>query len=150
MRITLKSTIVTLLGVVIALTLTGCGATGPKFTAIEIPQKNQSLVYVYRPSSFMGAAMSYDIHVKDKDDSDKVIGSLSNGGYIKYITKPEKVEFWAKTESTSSVTLDMKANTMYCIKGEINMGFIVGRPHLTIIDNKICKEELKETSAIVK
>jgi len=105
---------------------------------------------VYRPSAFVGAAMSYDVHIKDKDGSDKVIGSLENGGYLKYITKPEKVEFWAKTESTSSITLDMKANTMYCIKGEVGMGFIVGRPHLSIIENKQCKEELKETSAITK
>ena len=44
----------------------------------------------------------------------------------------------------------MKENTMYCIKGEIGMGFIVGRPNLTIMDNKICQEELKETSAVVK
>lgn len=148
MKINLKSTIMTLAGTITALTLTGCGATGPKFTSIEIPQENESLVYVYRPSSFVGAAISYDIHVKEKDSSDKVIGSLSNGGYIKYITKPKKVEFWAKTESTSSVTLDMKPNTMYCIKGELDMGFIVGRPDLKVIDNKICQEELKDTSAI--
>ena len=140
----------TFIGILATLILTGCGATGPKFQAIEIPQKSESLVYVYRPSAFMGAAMSFDIHVKSKDGSDKVIGSLSNGSYIKYITKPKKVEFWAKTEAKSSLTLDMKANTMYCIKGEMGMGFLVGRPHLSIVENKLCQQELKETSAVVK
>jgi hypothetical protein len=150
MRITKKSISLATLGAITILALTGCGARGPKFRTIEIPQKNQSLVYIYRPSSFMGAAMSYDIHVKNANGSDKVIGSLSNGGYLKYITKPEKVELWAKTEDKSSVTLDMKAGTMYCVKGELGMGIIVGRPNLTIIGNKLCQKELKDTSAIIK
>jgi len=39
LKITIKSIIITLVGVLATLTLTGCGASGPKFNAIEIPKK---------------------------------------------------------------------------------------------------------------
>lgn len=135
-----------LIGVFALLLLTGCGAKGPKFVGIEKPQKNQGLVYIYRPSSLMGAAVSYDMHARKSDINDKVIGNLSNGTYIKYITEPNEIEFWGKTESTSSVTIDVEANKMYCIKGGVGIGFFVGRPHLTIVDNKLCLEEIKSTN----
>jgi hypothetical protein len=85
-----------LIGIITTVSLLGCGANGPKFNAIDILQKNQSLVYVYRPSAFIGSAILYDVHVKGVDGSDIIIGTLENGGYLKYISKPERVEFWAK------------------------------------------------------
>lgn len=135
-----------LLGASALLLLSGCGAKGPKFTEVEKLQPNQGLVYVYRPSSFVGGGVSYDLHTKKADGTDKVIGHLKNGGYFSYTTQPDEIEFWAKTESTSSVTIDVQANKMYCIKGEVGIGFIVGRPHLTIVDNKLCLEEIKSTN----
>jgi len=135
-----------LIGAFALLLLTGCGAKGPKFVGIEKPQKNQGLVYIYRPSSLMGAAVSYDMHAKKSATNDQFIGNLSNGAYIKYITEPNEIEFWGKTESRSSVTLDIEANKMYCIKGEVGIGFFIGRPHLTIVDNKLCLKEIKSTN----
>lgn len=135
-----------IIGVFTLLLLTGCGAKGPKFVGIEKPQKNQALVYIYRPSSFVGGGVSYDIHAQKSDTNDNVVGHLSNGGYLKYITEPTEIEFWAKTEAKSSVTLDVEAAKLYCIKGEVGIGFLVGRPHLTIVDNNLCLEEIKSTN----
>jgi hypothetical protein len=87
-----------------------------------------------------------DVHAKKSDGSDVVIGNLKSGGYLKYKTKPDEIEFWAKTEAKSSVTIDAQANKMYCIKGEVGIGLFVGRPHLRIVDNVLCMQELKETS----
>ncbi|UFS61834.1 DUF2846 domain-containing protein [Sulfurimonas sp. HSL-3221] len=140
-----KLTTTTLLALGTAIIMSGCGAKGPTFSKIEKPEKDMGLVYIYRPSSFIGGGIYYDIHVTDQDGNDKVIGTLRNGGYFQYTSQPGEKEFWAKTEAKSSVTIDIEPNKMYCIKGEVGIGFIAGRPHLTVVDNKLCEEEIKDT-----
>ncbi len=125
--------------------LTGCSAAGPKFSKMNKPEKDKSLIYVYRPKSSWGKVVTFDIHAKSPDGKDIVIGNLKNGGYLQYMAQPNEIEFWAKTESTSSVTLDVEANRMYCIKGEVGIGFFVGRPNLTLVNNNLCSVELRST-----
>lgn len=144
-----KSTRLLVMGLSSAFLLLGCSAKGPKFSEVEKIEKGKSVVYVYRPSAFVGGGVTYDVHAKKSDGSDVVIGNLKSGGYLKYKTKPDEIEFWAKTESKSSVTIDAQANKMYCIKGEVGIGFFIGRPHLRIVDNALCMKELKDTSLSV-
>jgi len=146
MKAIFKSTSLLIIGVCSTFLLLGCSAKGPKFTEVEKIEKNKSIVYVYRPSAFAGGGVTYDVHAKKSDGSDVVIGNLKSGGYLKYKTQPDEIEFWAETEAKSSVTIDAQANKMYCIKGEVGIGFFVGRPHLSIVNNALCMEELKSTS----
>lgn len=141
----IKSVSIVLGGLAAAMIFSGCAPKGPQFNGVKKLQKDSGLVYVYRPSKFVGSGLYYDIHVKDTSGNDKVIGTLTNGSYLQYRSKPGEKEFWAKTESTSSVTIDIEPNKMYCVKGEIGMGLLVGRPHLTIVDNETCKKEIKDT-----
>ena len=52
------------------LILTGCGATGPAYVAepVMVGGSDKALVYIYRPSSFQGSAISYDVHVGPQED----------------------------------------------------------------------------------
>lgn len=145
MNIKMNKTTNMILSATLATIFTGCAASGPQFTTLQKPKENTALVYVYRPSSMVGAVISYNIHVKDKENEDKVIGELVNGSYFTYESKAGEVEFWAQTEAKSSVTLDLKPAQMYCIKGEVGLGFLAGRPHLSIVDDNLCKSQLKET-----
>lgn len=141
MKFNKKNVVVLLAAISTTFMFTGCGAKGEKFGNFKLPSENKSMLYVYRPSSFVGGGVYYDIHVKDQ-----FVGTLRNGGFIeKEITPSENIEIWAKTESKASVSLDMKPNETYCIKGGVGIGFIVGRPNLEIVDKTLCEKEIIDT-----
>lgn len=125
--------------------LSGCGASGQQFTQFATPKSDKALVYVYRPSSFVGGGVYYDIHVTNTSTSDSIAGKLVNGSYLQIDLPAGENELWGKTESKSSVTLDAKKGETYCVKGGVGIGFIVGRPNLDIVDMTTCKIEIAET-----
>lgn len=77
-----------------------------------------------------------------------VITTLRNGGYYPYFSAPGEKEFWAQTESKSSVTLDVQAGRTYYIKGEVGVGFLVGRPHLMVVAPDIAETEIADCTLI--
>ncbi len=121
------------------LALGGCSSTGPIYTSVESVPADKALVYIYRPNSFVGGGVYFDIH-----DGDTVVTTLRNGGYFPYIRDPGEVELWAKTESRSAVTLDLKPGDTQYVKGGVGVGFLVGRPSLTIVDAETGASEIKE------
>jgi len=124
--------------------LQGCATLGPAFQKTETIPDGVGLVYIYRPDSFFGAAVAYDVKV-----GETVITELPNGGYFAYFSNPGEVEFWAKTESKSAVTLDIKQNQIYYIKGTIGVGFLVGRPHLMVVTPEVGEKEISECKMII-
>ena len=125
---------------------TGCGAKGPKFTEFSKPKPNQGLVYVYRPSGFVGAGVYYDIHVTNPSNPDFIAGELTNGSYLEIDVPKGESEIWGKTEAKSSVTLDIKEGDIQCVRGGVGIGLIVGRPILEVVDFEKCKSEILETN----
>ena len=73
-----------------------------------------------------------------------MVTTLRNGGYYPYIRDPGEVEIWGKTESKSSVTLDLKPGDVKYVKGTVGVGFLVGRPSLTVVNNDVGAAEIKE------
>lgn len=124
---------------------TGCGAKGQQFTGFAKPKENKGLVYVYRPSGFVGGGVYYDIHVTNPSTPDFIAGELVNGGYVEVDVPTGENEIWGKTEAKSSVTLDIKSGDIHCVKGGVGVGFLVGRPSLEIVDLDKCKVEITET-----
>ena len=47
-----------------------------------------------------------------------------------------------------SVTLDVKAGQTYYIKGEVGVGFLVGRPHLMVVAPDIAEKEIADCKLI--
>jgi len=123
--------------------ITGCATLGPDYSKVDKIPDNSGLVYLYRPSSLMGGGVSYDVKT-----GDTVITTLRSGGYYPYFSAPGEKEFWAQTESKSSVTLDVKAGQTYYIKGEVGVGFIVGRPQLMVVAPEIAEKEIVNTKLI--
>lgn len=122
---------------------TGCASLGPVYSSVDKIPDDTGLIYFYRPSSFVGGGASYDIK-----NNDTVITTLYNGGYYPYFSGPGEKEFWAQTESKSSVTLDVKPGETYYIKGEIGVGFLIGRPHLMVVAPEIAAKEISECKLI--
>lgn len=129
----------------VSIVFTGCGAKGQQFTNFNTPKADKGLIYVYRPSSFVGGGVFYDIHTTTKSNPDLIAGELVNGGFVEIDAPIGEVEVWGKTESKSSVTIDVKNQSIQCVKGGVGLGFVVGRPNLTIVDMETCKNEIKDT-----
>lgn len=124
--------------------LGGCAPTlGQAFQKVQTLPDQGAVVYIYRPSTFVGGGVSYDVRANGV-----VVTTLYNGGYYPYIAKPGEIEFSAKTESTSSVTLDVKAGGVYYLRGTVGVGFIVGRPHLEAVPPEVAEKEILETKLI--
>lgn len=127
-----------LIAVLAVAQLTAC-AGGAAFKRVEEVPADKALVYIYRPSSMFGMAIHYNVRVNDK-----VVTDLRNGGYFPYIGSPGELVFSAKTEASSSVTLDAKAGQTYYVKGTVGLGAFAGRPHLTLVPLAEGAEEIKD------
>ena len=117
----------------ILLLLVSCSSAnlGPKFNNFEKPNKNQALVYFYRPKGYVGSMVYYT--VKDKSDNIPVV-TLYNGGYYPYYTEEGQKTFTATTEITKSVSLDVKNGETYFVEGGAGWGFFIAHPKLNVVD----------------
>lgn len=129
--------------VVCALLIAGCATLGPIYQKTDQIPDGVGLVYIYRPNSFVGGGVSYDVRV-----GNTVITTLYKGGYFPYFAKPGELELWAKTEAKSAVTLDVRAGKIYYVKGTVGVGFIVGRPHLMVVPESVGETEIAECKLI--
>ena len=124
--------------------MSGCATSGPKFSKVEHIPEGKGLIYIYRPSSFKGGGVFYDVYAKDK-----VVTTLRNGGYFPYFADLGENEIWAKTEAKSSVTVDVKAGKTYFVKGGVRMGLLIGRPDLTLATPELGATEVAECNLLV-
>lgn len=63
--------------------LTGCAATGEKFTGVVPFSDGFSTLYIYRESRFVGGGECPDMFLDNQD-----IGCLKNGGFMKVKVSP--------------------------------------------------------------
>ncbi|HYR22135.1 MAG TPA: DUF2846 domain-containing protein [Chthoniobacterales bacterium] len=103
------------------------------------PEPGKGLVIVYRERHFTGGGVSYKVL-----DNGTRIGGLPNGAYFVYQAKPGVHTFTAATEATDEKPLTVEAGKTYYIRGEVQMGFFVGRPHLIIVDRQEAVGAIKE------
>ena len=132
------------ISVLAAIALLGaCAATGPRYEAAAQAPAGKGLVYIYRPGKFMGGGVVFDVHAGPKAENHAVV-ALQSGGYFPYYAEPGELELWSKTESTSSVTVDVKAGEMAYVRGSVGVGFFVGRPSLEVVDRSTGEREIRE------
>lgn len=130
-----------LLFFVAALLLAGC-ASGPAYIKVDKIPEGMGLVYIYRPT-VLGYAVRPDVLANGV-----AITKLIANGYYPYFSKPGEVEFSAKTETRSAVTLYIEAGHTYYIKGIITMGAFIGRPNLTVVLPEIAEKEIVDCKLI--
>jgi len=122
--------------------LAACTTLGPAFTPDTAVSAGQATVYVYRPGT-MGAALKPTVTANGVPLSD-----LPAHGYFVYHALPGELELSQHTESTTSVTLDIKAGQTYYVKGSIGMGVFVGHPHLVIVPNADGMSEITQCKLV--
>ncbi len=103
-----------------------------------------AILYVYRPPG-LGALIGYDIELYDNI---VLCRAKNNSFYEIKLRKEGKMKLTGTTESTSSVTIDVKFGEEYYLKCTMHMGVVVGEPDLRIVPNwqgSIEYEQLKNT-----
>ena len=81
----------------------------------EIPE-GKALVYIYRPGSMVGAAVSYSVNANDVKVSE---ARLKNKSYLLYFGEPGRYTFWAQVTNTRrAVDLDVEAGKIYYVRGD--------------------------------
>ncbi|MCK4665420.1 DUF2846 domain-containing protein [Candidatus Dependentiae bacterium] len=98
----------------------------------------KSLVYFYRENKLEGLGLSYIIYANEEK-----VGRLQNGTYFLKEFEPGEYIFWAKTEVKDEVILKLEPNEIYYIKGQIVMGFFIGRPDLISVTESEGKSKIK-------
>ena len=116
-----------ILAAMMTLVLGGC-ASGPAFQPPVLPA-DKAVIFIYRPSAF-GFAKAYDV----KRGEDTIV-TMKSRGYYPYVTDPGTVTLSATTETTDSVTLDVKAAQAYYVRAGMKVGFWVNRPTLAVVSH---------------
>lgn len=115
----------------IALLLTACAATGPKFIEVQasLPalRVGEGRVFFYRDASTMGAALRPDVRLDGQ-----VVGAPQPGSFF-FVDRPAgRHTASARTEAETTVDFDLADGDTVYISMRINMGLMVGRPELTL------------------
>jgi hypothetical protein len=87
-----------------------------RFEAVKEIPDGKALVYIYRSSSMLGAAVHYTVNANDVKASE---AHLKNGTYFVYFADPGRYTFWAQVTNTRRETdLDVEAGKTYYVKGD--------------------------------
>lgn len=94
--------------------LTSCSATGPKFSSLIAPADGNAVIYLYRPSQFVGSMIVPPIYLNNQH-----IFDLPNNGYARLEIEPGEyiIESRKKISIVSSaqgkVTINVKAGSTH-------------------------------------
>lgn len=131
------------LPLLLLLCLDASGKAGPTFEPEQSPPPDRGVVYVYRDFNLIGSGASYMVEANGVP-----VARLPSHGYFVYFAKPGEVEFSARTEAKTSVTIDVEAGKSYFIKGTIGVGVFVGHPHLVAVPNDIGEAEIADCKLV--
>lgn len=100
--------------------------------------KGECVLHLFRKETW-GAALGYDILINDS-----TLTRTSNN-WIETIIFPATgvTTLSAKTESTSSITLNLQPGYHYYIRCGVDLGVLVGRPTLEVVEPTVAKAEIE-------
>ncbi len=97
--------------------------------AIGTPEAGKALVVFFRPSAFKGAAIGFIVR-----EGETELGKLRSGNYFTLQVAPGKHDYTVHSEAKDITTIEAEEGETYFLSGEINMGFMAGRPNLSPSD----------------
>jgi len=132
--------------------LTGCAASGPKFSVAEAttPKLNadQGRVYFYRNSSMLGAGLQPSVVLDGAN-----VGNSQQGGYFYVDTAAGNHVAVTSTETDNKVSFVLDKGEVKYVRTAVSMGVLVGHVVPTLVGSDEATKELAElsyTGAIVK
>lgn len=136
---------VSLAAIAAAAVLTGCAATGPKFSQQEAAMPklaaDQGRVYFYRVDSFVGGAVRPSIKLDGV-----AVGESTPGGYFFVDTNVGSHEAATSTEATNKVTFVLDKGEIKYVRTKVQMGLLVGHAVPELVSAEEAKKELPSLS----
>lgn len=100
-----------------------------------------ALIHFYRPGAGAGALLGYKI----KDANDSIVGRLRNNEKFIYKTKNFGVQsFYGTLETKKEIKINVEKGKEYFVRCSVNMGVVLGRPEISLIENHIGMKEYEE------
>ena len=89
-------------------------------------------LYVYRNKKFAGSMISYALRMDNPEMTGKVLQTVKNNSFfiVKLYNEGQTI-LWAKTETKSSVMVNVKYGQSYYLRCAVSMGIMAGRPRVT-------------------
>ena len=103
-------------------------------------QGKYAILYIYRPKSRKKSFASFTINVNDS----AVCKIKSNARFTIKLYRFGNTEVWAKSESRSSLTMNLEMGKEYYLKCKVKKGFWAESPDLALMDPKQGKAEFDE------
>jgi len=95
-------------------------------TAIGSPEPGKALIVFFRPSAFKGGAINFKVR-----EGETELGRLRSGNFFTLQVAPGKHEYTVHAENKDVTTIEAEDGETYFISGEVNFGFMSGRPNLS-------------------
>jgi Protein of unknown function (DUF2846) len=122
--------------------ITGCTASGPAFSPVEITDANKAIVYIYRPSNFIGGGSNPPVYVDEIKQ-----GRLQNNGYLVYSIKPGKRMIGIEDLTPEPLTIypDFIAGKEYYIRLSFKTEFTKVVTMFEVVPKECAIQEIKLT-----
>jgi hypothetical protein len=97
--------------------------------AIGSPEPGKALIVFFRPSAFKGGGINFKVR-----EGETELGRLRSGNFFTLQVAPGKHDYTVHSEAKDVTTIEAEEGETYFLSGEINMGFMAGRPNLSPSD----------------
>lgn len=116
----------------------GCAVTGPAFEQIESIPSGKALIYIYRPATFRGAALTPYVVVNESNAM-----PLRPGGYYPYFSDPGIAEISITHTGKRSITAKLEVGETYYVRGgTVPMG--MGVPSIKLMSQEAGMAEVMQ------
>ena len=137
---------VALAAVAVALLLSGCATSGPKFSemgaTMPAAKPDAGRIYFYR-TALIGAAVQPEVRL----NGEKVGKAVPNGFF--YVDRPAgSYQVVTETEVEKKLTFTLEPGQVRYVRLDISMGFWVGHVYGELIDEDKAKSEIASTRYI--
>ncbi len=96
---------------------------------IPPPPAGKGQVVFFRPSKFVGAAVSYKVR-----EGETELGKLGNGRYFVHVAEPGPHAYDVHSEVRDVLNMEIDPGETYYVIGSLSVGVVVGRPNISPSD----------------
>lgn len=108
------------------------------------PEAGRAMIYVVRPS-VLATLIRFNVFLDDQEDASEM-GNNRGSQHIYFSVAPGNHSIYSKAENWANIAIEAKANDVIFIKQDAQMGFIMARNSLSLIDAVEGKYHIMNTS----
>lgn len=138
----MSNKLIEIIAIIVCLYLSGCTASGPRFSQINTPPDQMSQIYIYRPWAYTSGGVGLPII----HNGEQLPYPLRNQGYLNYFAQAGHHKMHVNSQGTVDRVLefDSKAGQTYFVKLTIQNYFAVMGTKLSLVEKETALKEIKK------